>query len=78
MLTENSDYEAYSRVADFPSPGAVDTFYLDRSSQDPNEESQYPSTGNLYLWNGSGYEFYCDLANTSFVGIRPAHPPHHN
>ena len=74
-LNSNSPYVSYADLASFPAVGQVDTFYLDRSTVITSEEA-IPIDGNLYIWNGSAYEFYCDLADSNFVGPRPAHPPH--
>lgn len=73
-LTENSDYEAYTGTTAFPATGAVDTFYLDSNTITGDEDP--PVHGDLYLWNGTGYDFYATLQDTSFAGPRPKHRPH--
>lgn len=75
-LTPSSDYHSYATVADFPATGAVDTYYLNRASCMGDENP--PVTGNLYLWDGSLYIFYCALQDSSFLGPHPNHPPIHH
>lgn len=85
MLNEHSPFEAYRSTDDFPAEGSTDTFYFDLSSEEDEQntelsatENDPPSTGDVYIWNGTSYELYCQMQDTNFIGPRPADPPHKN
>lgn len=73
-LTPTSPYYVFDNVAAFPATGASDTFYLDRSTVIDNEQA-VPADGDIYLWNGTEYEFYFNLDDETFLGVRPTTTP---
>lgn len=75
-LTSSSPYESYASMSAMPPTGAIDTFYLNRETISGDEDP--PVHGDLYLWNGTGYQFYATLQDVNFGGTRPNHPPHFN
>jgi len=76
-LTSSSPYETYAIKLAFPATGTVDTFYLARTTWE-NQTEQIPTTGMLWIWDGTQYVYYCAIQDNSFIGAKPAHAPHHN